>query len=349
MEILAPGNTQGITEHVEQLQFPRRDPTVLRLADGTIVVAGGLDATGAPVPEVEWFTQDASAQFVAPFALAQGAGSVFAALEGGGFLAVLMPPAGAGPSFANVYVFGATGASEPANAFPGDVTAPVLFGGAGGAPVLWTGSEWLVWQPYAGSFGPLGVVGGAVVPAGATATSPDPGLAMWLDPANGALSLLRFDTRNAYSSLPGALLDTDMAQTSPDRLSDILFDPNTGLQLQPGSPGPAVFVTDRTYADVSVTVTAPTGELALVSLRDDDGHEIKVGSDLCPLAGVAPGPVTLTVTRRGTSVGWSTDGGASGTCLASFAGGVRISVGLRGQASTQSVVRDLVVTRLGEP
>jgi hypothetical protein len=349
MEIVDPRTGRSHAESVATLAMPRADPTVLRLASGEILVAGGVQADGSPAGLLEWFAPDASATSKNTFMLTQGPGSAFAALDAGGFLAVLTTPSGSTGSFANTYVFDATGAPEPAAVFPGNVTSPVLFGAASGMPALWTGSQWLEWQAYAGEFAPLGVLDDVPAHVGPVTASPDPGLATWLDPTSGALVLLRFDTANAYSSLPGPLLDTDVADTAPDRLGGVDFDPTLGMTFPPGSPGPAVFVTDRTYADVSVSVTAPTGVLPFVVLTDDVNPEIDVGGVSCPLPPLPAGPVTLTAVRRGASLGWSTDGGASGTCPESFGGGVRVSVGLRGQATATAVAQDLVVTRLGEP
>jgi hypothetical protein len=106
-------------------------------------------------------------------------------------------------------------------------------------------------------------------------------------------------------------------------------------------------VTDRTYADVSIDVAAPTGEPAVVVLRDELGAELEVGGASCPTA-ATPNAPPMHVERRGPSVTWSLAGGPSRTCRAGVATAARLSVGLRGAASSaRSVASDLHVERLG--
>ena len=349
MEIVDPSLKKSIAEGVGVLQTARRNPTVLRLASGEILVAGGFDGAGNPVQTLEWFAPDATpSPTKQPLTLAQGAARAFVALEGGGALAVVTPQTPT-PSFQNVWVIDATGAPDAATPIAGTLTAPVLFGGAGGAPVLWTGDRWLQWQPYVAAFGELGVLDDVPANLGDATASPDPGLAAWLDPATNALTLMRFDTRNAYSALPGALLVTDTAETSPDQPNAPSFEVDTGLVLPAATPGPAVFVTDRTYADVAIDLVAPTSVAPLVALRDASGDELDVGGDACAVSAPPAPPASLHVERHGGSVTWSWDGAGSGSCQASFAGDGRVSVGVRGQTTQSSAVKDLRVTRLGEP
>jgi hypothetical protein len=357
MEIVDPVLGKSIAEGVGQLTYPRSNPTVLRLASGEILVAGGLDGHGEPVPWLEWFNPFGAPEAPGkqPIALAQGKGSVFVALEAGGALAVLMPPATPAPAgFQNVYVVDATGALDVAAPVTGTLTTPALFGGAQGSPVLWTGDRWLQWQPYAGAFGALDVlddVPAAISPQTPTC-APDPGLAMWLDAAHGdALTLLRFDTRNAYSSLPGPLLATGTAETAPDRLQAAVWSADDGtLTLPPGTPGAGVFVTDRTYADVTIQLTAPTGQTALVVLRDDAGNELEVpGASCSGVWAAGDASTTLTVQRAGASVTWSADGQPPTACTVPFEGSARVSVGVRAGTSMPGVVSQFIVTRAGTP
>jgi hypothetical protein len=353
MEIVNPSTPPTVREQdVEPLVAARSDPTVLRLASGEILVAGGVDASGAPVQTLEWFAADASSRTVMPQTLAQGPGSAFLALEGGGALAVLTPPSPAPSGFQNVWIIDASGVLEPAVPLATNPTAPVLFGGAGGAPVLYTGSAWLRWEPYLGAFGEFGELDNGLPSISATARcSPDPGLGMWLDESQQQLFALRFDTSNEYSTVVGPLLATDTSDTSPDTApsGSVTFDPQTGLTLAPAA---GVFVTDRTYADVAIDLDAPTPQAAFVEIRDDAGDVLDVGSDVCPGAvAVEGGPASSSVhvERHGSQVTWSlAGGGGSGTCT--FPGGetVRVSVGVRG-TSVQSVAQNLVVQRLGEP
>lgn len=344
-----------------RLATPRRNPTVLRLASGEILVAGGFDGAGQPVQTLEWFAPDGTPRHKQTVTLAQGSKRAFIALEGGGALAVVTPPDGTpecppGPPpcsdtscgcFQNVWVIDATGAPEPAAFIASELPDPVLFGGAGGAPVLWTGARWLQWQPWLGAFGPLSVLDAAPANVGSARCTPDPGLALWLDDTTGALTLMRFDTRNAYSPLGAPLLVQGPDDTSPDGLGAVRWSAGEGGLVL--SSGGAAFVTDRTYADVAIDLGVPTGEPALVELRDPTGRTFDVGVAAleCPTPAASS---HVHVERRGQAVTWSVDGGAASPCAQALADGTaRVSVGVRAVGSGRSIARDLVVTRLGEP
>lgn len=347
MEIVDPATGRVRTTGVAQLQFARVAPTVLRLASGEILVAGGVDSSGAAVTQLEWFAPGASAPSKRPQSLVAGSARAFVALEGGGALAVVAPPPGAPAGFPNVWVIDATGALEAAAPVQSPLTHPVLFGGAQGAPVLWTGEFWLRWQPWQAAFAPLAVLDAARVGASDATCAPDAGLALWLDSGSRTLRALRFDTRNAYSTTPQLLLQTDASELAPDRLagpSSATFDSTVGgLVLAPGA---SAFVTDRTYADLALDVAAPTGQPATVVLRDELGNEVEVGGPGCP----ATLGAAMHVERHGASVAWSADGSAPATCPSSVGADARVSVGLRGTAGTaRSVARDFRLTRLGEP
>jgi hypothetical protein len=350
MDRVDPATDTAQEQNVAVLAVPRRSPQVLRLASGEILVAGGFDAAGAAVPAVEWFSADASHATRSESDLVAGVARAFVALEAGGALAVVVPPAGSAPDFPNVWVIGAAGAFDAATPLPG-VTAPILFGGAGGAPVLWTGDRWLRWQPWQGTFESLGVPDTAPSNPSTSAASPDPGLAVWLDAASSAFTALRFDTRGMYSPLAGPLLVGDTRDMAPDRLAAsgvAAFDPSTGLVLGPGA---SAFVTDRAYASVSIDVDAPTGEPALVVLRDELGVELELGGLGCPLTLARAGArSSLHVQRRASSVTWSIAGGGAGTCPTGVRSDARLSIGVRAPGSvSRSVTRNLRVTRLMGP
>jgi hypothetical protein len=350
MDLVDPVTGTAQEQSVAVLAVPRRLPKVLRLASGEVLVAGGFDANGNPVPTIEWLSADASHASRAPRDLVAGAARDFVALPAGGALAVVAPPPGASSSFANVWVIGADGAFAAATELAG-VTAPVLFPGAGGAPVLWTGpgGRWLRWQPWQGAFGALGVLDATPADVSSSNASGDPGLAMWLDGSTSALNLLRYDTRGAYSTLSGPLLAGTSGDVAPDRLPAdgvAAFDPATGLTLGPGT---SAFVTDRTYADVAVALDAPTGEPAILVLRDEHGTELEVGGTTCPGPLARSGaPSTLEVRRTGSTVSWAIAKGTTGTCATAVGAGARLSIGVRAPGGvTRSVVRNLTVSRLG--
>jgi hypothetical protein len=363
MEVVDPSTRIVRAEGVAQLTAPRKNPTVLLLASGEVLVAGGVDAAGAPVhPQLEWFSADASTEEATQDFMTGGA-EAFVALEGGGALAVVAAPADqadGSPPFPTVLQIPASrGAPQPASSVEAPLTAPVLFGGAQGAPVLWTGSLWLRWQPWNRQFGALFTLDtlSAQTTIGRSTCSPDPGVAMWLDPSDASqpkLTLLRFDTRNEYSTLPSDLLTTGTSELAPDSLAvqgAVWFnDQSSEGELDLG-PGDSAFVTDRTYADVAIDVSMPDQQPALMVLRSTLGDEMEVGGLACPAA-LGAVPVALHVERHGSAVTWSTPGGpdagpTSGSCAATFGEGDRISIGVRGAHSGGiSAVRDLRVTRL---
>jgi hypothetical protein len=349
MEIVDPVARTVRGQNVATLAVARQAPTVLRLASSEILVVGGRDAAGNPVSTVEWFSPDASRATKRARDLVAGTADAYVALQAGGALAVIAPPAGASADFQSVWVISADGSFGAATPIPGSLAQPILFGGAGGAPVLWTGSLWLRWQPWTGAFGAFSVLDDSVAQVSGVAAAPDPGLAMWLDVAAQTLMGLRFDVRDGYSTLGAqALLVADASNLAPDRQIAAgveMFDPSVGLELGPGT---GAFVTARTYADVTIDVDAPTGEPALVVLRDELGNELEVGGVTCPGALAAPGaPSSLHVKRTGADVEWTIPASASGKC-GSVGRDARLSVGLRAPGSVaRSVARNLRVTRLG--
>ncbi len=349
MEVVDPVSGLALEDGVGILTTPRRNATVLRLASGEILVAGGFDGAGNPVTSFEWFNADVTPEMgKSTLALPQGTVPAMVALEGGGALVVAATADMQPPGFQNAWVIDASGALVNAKPIPKPVLSPVLFGGAQGAPVLWTGDRWLQWQPYAQSFGEISVLDDVPAVVGDATCSPDPGVAMWLDATNDQLTLLRFDTRNEYTPLPGPLLVTGPEETSPDQLNAVTWDINTGLTLQAGTPGAAAFVTDRTYADIDVSVDVTPGP-AFVVLRDTMGVEVDVPGETCTPAGPPGGPYTLQVQRRGGTVTWGLNGTPQGGCQPLVNGDARVSVGVRAGGSMPGVVTNLIVTRTGMP
>ncbi len=343
MEILDPATRVVRAEGVAQLTTPRKDPAVLLLASGEVLVAGGYDASGAPVTMLEWFTADVSLQERTQLVGTAGTAQAFAALEAGGALVVQGSGTGSSCSLA-VWQVSAERASQQAPSVPcNEAPSPVFFGGAGGAPVLWTGEVWLRWQPWSGTFASLDVLDHQAATIGDAWCSPDPGMALWLDPSTSQLTALRFDTTNAYSPLPTTLV-TGASSLAPDLLplpGVASFDTQSPEgQLDLGLNAGA-FVTDRTYGDLALDVDMPMSQAAVVVVRDAAGNEVDVGGVDCPASLSPPSP--LHVERHGATVTWSTTpGGASGTCQAPFDANARVSVGLRGPGGA----RALSVTRL---
>jgi hypothetical protein len=350
MEVVDPTTRAARATNVARLTIARRAPTVLRLASGEILVAGGVDQNMMPVATLEWFAADVAVPSRSPRDLVAGSARSYTALQAGGALAVIAPTPGAPPGFQNVWMIDPDGALEAAAPIEGALTRPHLFGGAGGSPALWTGDRWLRWQPWAGSFGLLGVLDDAVANVGELAASADPGLAMWSDGTSWAPVLLRFDTRGPYSSLHGPVFLLDTADSAPDRLPQsgaVAFDATLGLALGPGA---SAFVTDRTYADVQIDLDAPTGEPAAVILRGEGGSEIEVGGQGCPGAAVAGTASSIRVRRKGAQVDWARLPGPDTPCPMVVPSEARFAVGVRTpENAPRSVVRNLRVQRLGAP
>jgi hypothetical protein len=346
MQTVDPLTRTVRTEGIARLAVARRAPSVLRLASGEVLVAGGFDQSDAPVATLEWFAPDASQATRRARDLATGTARAFIPLAAGGAIAVIAPPAGAPTDFQNTWIIDADGALEAASPVQGTLTAPVLFEGTSGAPVLWTGDRWLRWEPWQGAFGALDVLDEAPPRIGEATCSPEAGVALWIASDTQLVTALRFDVGSEYAPLPGPLLVTDASGTAPDRLAAagaLSFDPALGLVL---GPGVSAFVTDRTYAGVSIDVDAPTGEPALVVLRDESGAELEVGGSACPGA-TSPGTMSIHLMRKGSTVTWNTGGGADTNCANAVRENARLSIGFRAPASaTRSVVRNLRITRV---
>jgi hypothetical protein len=357
LEIVDPSTRLASEEGLTFLIHPRIDPVVLRLTSGNVLVGGGLSDGGDPVPWMEWFSPDGTTSPVRPFQLTPGSASTFTALDGGGVLVVVAPPPEAPPDFQTTWIFDSSGAYSNGPPIGVPLPHPVFFGGAGGAPILWTGDGWLRYQPWTGAFVALPVLDGAPANIGAAACSPDSGLALWLDENEQHVAGLRFDTRNAYSSLSGSLLAQDpfaaqpgVGDVAPDGLpsSAMTFDPATGLALPMGA---GAFVTDRTYADVSITMATPTGQPAIVVLADGLGNELDVGGASCPGLLTVGASAKVSVVRAGGTVTWAVDDGTASSCPPPpWDPAARVSIAVRGAPLlAPSSVENVTVTRTDAP
>lgn len=331
MEIVDPVSRTARVERLASLAVARTKPAVLRLVSGEILVAGGIDAQGNPVTALEWFTPDARVPSRRGQTLVARKRQAFVALPGGGALAVIAPDTG--ETLHSVWVIRADGVPEAAADLLAPLTDVRLFAGAQGKPLLWTGERWLQWQPWSGSFAAFAAADGASGPSSAAVLSPDSGLAVWLSGAK--LEGMRFDTRGEYSSVVHSLLVSDTTLTAPDRLvapgvTAITFDAQRGLTLQQDA---TVFLTDATYASLSLELDAPSGAPPRIVLRDEVGVELEVGGPACPLASGAP----IHLVRSGAEVT-----GGDHTCA--VRADARLSVGFRG-AVPESTLRNVRIHR----
>ena len=347
MEIVDPRTDRARIDGVALLAVPRKRPTVLRLASGEILVAGGLDQNDQPVPTLEWFSPDASRPTKRAVDLVTGKDRAFVPLAAGGALAVIIPQVPTS-DFKTVWVISAEGSLEPGVAIdPASLTAVRLFGGAESAPALWTGSRWLRWQPWFGAFEPI---------ADAPTTGPmtdaivngDSGLALWLDDQGEAgmyVTGYRFATRSKYGAVPKPLLIDGPGQLAPDRLSgisgsSIRFERERGLIMGPGA---SAFLTDVSFADFALDLDVTAGPPSIV-LREDTGKELEIGGAGCGFTQAAKRHIA--VRRAGATVFVRSDEGEERTCPTTVTETARISIGVRGGAGTGlSGARNLVVVR----
>lgn len=355
-ELVDPVKRVARTERLGDLELARERPTVLRLASGEILVAGGSDAQGKPVPFLEWLAPDGSKGTKRSQPLVAGRERAFVPLEGGGALAVIVPEQ-PDPKFPTVWVISSAGVPEQAALpiDPAELGAVRLFPGAEGAPLLWTGKRWLRWQPWFSAFQPIADAPREGPtnedPAYDAIASGDSGLALWLGNRGGAglfVTGFRFATRTPFDLVPKQppLLVQGPVGLAPDRVvggtaSAIAWTPERGLELLPGA---SAFVADLTFADFDAEIDV-TGGAPVVVLRPELGKELEVGGADC--AGAQLAARRLVVRRRGRAVRYVTDDAEARSCpteLLPEAG--RVALGLRGgQGAAVSSGRNLRIVR----
>jgi energy-coupling factor transporter ATP-binding protein EcfA2 len=344
LDVIDPTTSSAQEEGFATLVTPRLDPVVVRLSTGEILVAGGKDAVGAPVTSMEWVSFEAGTNELQKPQPWGGAPFTMTALQGGGALVVVA-------SAQSSWIVGEAGDIKQAPATLGMLSNPVLFGGAGGAPVLWTGDHFLRWQPWTATWGEFVTIDGAPPSIQGTIVSPDPGLGIWFDANQRQLVALRFDTHNAYSEL-GTGGSVDLGNdTSPGELWSptlVSFSPDTGITVTSAANA---FVDDRTYEDVAVHVTSESALGACVVLRTTSGQDVILPDPTSADGGKGPSPgKVLDVQRSGATVSFSVDGRPYQTSATAIAVGTRVAVGVRGFSETSpAVVTGMRITRPGTP
>jgi hypothetical protein len=353
LEILDASTGRARTAGLATLAVARRNPTLLRLASGEILVAGGVDTDGNPVATLEWLTPDASGRARLPKDLVATSRRAFIALPGGGALAVVAPPAAAG-AIENVWVISADGAIESATHLASALGVIELFAGTDGAPLLWDGTRFHRWQPWSGAFTPafFDVVSPAGPPAdGGAIASPDRGLALWLD--RDRVVGLRFDTTGPLTTLVRPLLQEGTARLAPDRLvtpataERARFEATRGLVL---AKDVTAFVTDLTFAGFDLTLETDPDRAPTVVLRDPAhatdyvlGVPTTAAEVVCPLPRAAS---HLRITRNKDRLTVAADGAAPRACPVSPPPTARLTIGLRGAVeSGESTARNLSLLR----
>jgi len=377
MEIVS--TAQELTELVIAGQTPRTNPVVLHLTNGQIFVGGGFDASGNPVATGEWY-DDEPTTLLGTVDLRPLKGGVdggmaseptqylFAPVEGGGVLAVI-----AGGDSNNVVVLPACDTIQtPCSPVPEPGVAldpksqplstnATLFPAARSAPVLWTGTSWLRWNPWSASFAPMMAppLAGTSTPgpAGLATLAVDPGLAAWVA-GDGAFFGYRYDTRGPYANDSQVGDPIGPENTAPDRVT---LPPKavTGWQLGGTAGltvggGAKVFVTDATFDDVSVSATMGAA-WADVVFRDALGCEYEIGgavpsSQPCTVSNVSTCAFPpfqegkMAVQRHGASVTVTFNGVELGACMPGFPASARLSVGVHA-GTPGSVLTQLKVAR----
>jgi hypothetical protein len=348
LEIVDPLTRRSRTNGLGLLAVPRSQPQVLRLASGEILVAGGFDRTGTPVPTLEWFSPDGTPSTKRRVDLVSGRDRAFVPLEAGGALAVVAPE-GEPDQFGTVWVLTPDGSLEPGVPLdPRDLKVVRLYPGADGAPVLFTGERWMRWQPWLSAFERIADAPERGPSLDAVASG-DSGLALWLDDQGTAGMYVvgyRFATRTRFAAVSAPLLVTGPGGLAPDRPagspgSSIRWAPEVGLELGPGA---SAFLTDLTFADFEVDLEISSAAPYLV-LRQEDGRELEVGGAPCAIAQAAV--ERLQVQRVGRRVRVRVDDGELRLCPAELdRADMRVSLGLRGaQGSLVSGARALRVSR----
>jgi hypothetical protein len=334
------------------LQTPRKDPTVLRLANDQILVGGGSDDNGNPVATLEWFAPDGSS--CPPPAcpevnstLPPRSDLALVALPAGGALL-----AGAAPmaDMFDVWWITPEGKADTLESLPRPrKDARVrLVAASDGSPWAWNGTFWLRFDPWQARFlrpvdAPLDLDGpDDDMPA---PVAVDPGLFVWLarDAGTGQTSVrgFRHGVRGRLSrDLP--LLFGDSAHVAPDRPPQpdvVSFDPNptTGglLLIKPFTlPAPEVAITDTVYADFDLSADIDPGS-ALPEVVIGGFH---VGSSFCPWPAGGIGS-SFSLTRRGRTLAI----GSSEVACQGPEG--RVGIALRAPQFGQALVRNLKVGR----
>jgi hypothetical protein len=344
LELIDPVEKRVRALGLTQLEQARRRPSVLRLASGEIMVFGGTDDIGRPVPDIEWIAPDASkrSKATASFFATREVRAV--ALQGGGALLV---SDGDLPERTNVWRVSADGAVEPAGKVPMTVGESFyLFPGHDDEALLVANKTWFRFNPWArtNAFSVLSESPGESPVKGARAVSAGtPGLVMWIDDRSagaeqdGFASLRGFrfgselgpSTRSPYGRVGASLFTESHAGLVPDRLpsAQMRFDSEEGVAL---TEGETITLATYTYAQFSLQMQGT----ARVVVRNEDGTEFVLG-ETC---GAAVGE-QLSIARSGASVLLN-----SVPCALPFKPEARLSLAFRGKPAG-SRVKSVTVRR----
>jgi len=322
------------TSGVALLESARTRAHAVRLASGEIVVAGGVDGSGAPVARVEWLASDVSRSSKRSRDISPGIEAGLAPLSAGGALYVVKRVA---ETIADAWRIGADGSVTSAGEIQ-NVSRVFLSPAEEGKAVLFTGDRWLVFDPWENRFGPTFDLPQGVGPSSSLAASPDPGLVVWGE-SDGTLRGVRSSVRNAYSFVEKPLLASDHTHFAPDSApgSRVAFR-DSALHL---SDGAAAFLNDVSFQNV-VFEFQIKGSAPHLVFRDELGVEYEIGGAWCPWK--KEPTLQVAIERVGTLVRVKVDGEAPMECPNAL-GASRISLGFRAPTSGEVGVSTVIVTR----
>ncbi|CAN5564250.1 hypothetical protein BH09MYX1_BH09MYX1_21270 [soil metagenome] len=329
MERIDAALGQASKDNLQNLEQPRRRPIVLRLGSGEIMVAGGFDAAAVPIGQIEFFSADAKSTRPSTAVIPARPQMDCAATDGGGAVCVIARVGGDPSDFAGVWIVSADrGVSKAAVQInqsdpnsPPALTDVRLLPGAEGKLVLWTGSSFLRWDPWAEAFIADANLVGDGPKLGQPMVAADPGLLVWLG-AKGEIVGRRFSVRNDYTADPFPYAVSTQAGLAPDRgpIGSLMkFSIDDGLDLRQDT---SVFVADLRFRDFTLDVDLKEGDALRLVLRAPE-------SDFeCTLPGSAP--ASIHVERRGGAVSVRS-ATTQRDCVAPPASD-RVAIGLRGGA-----------------
>jgi hypothetical protein len=298
------------------LRTPRSDPTVLRLADDTILVAAGFDSMNQPVPTLEWFTKEGFAcnavnRCPGVQTLPVRQRRAFVALAAGGALTIGID---SDPSTqvvtSDVWWITPQGDIQPLAPLSDgqlprfDATLQrarniQLVPASDGSPRLWNGSSWFRFDPWLATF-----VAADPAPADGPdddlpIISVDPGLMVWLQrervdrdagseggagtPDAAVTTDLVTKVRGFRHDVRGSMVrDTKFVLVDRDP-QHLVPDQPPGHDLRIESDGAhlvngaTIAIPDATFADVVIQGKTRSASLPGIRL----GSELAVGSDPC--------------------------------------------------------------------
>lgn len=291
LEVVDPVARRFRINGLADLHTARIDPTVLKLTDDRILVAGGTDEQGEPIAALEWLAPDASrvVNRLDRLPTPPTRGRAFVAMPGGSALAVggcEQTTSASDHCHPSSRVLWIRRDGTPENLEPLDEPAPspVLIPASGARPWLVAGDlAFFRFDPWQARFGePAIAPRRSFLPGPAALVAPDPGLMVGLgltDSGRVGVSGFRHDTRCQYSNYVAPLILGGLDGLSPDRAPGdaIDFHPDRGV-VGIDSPDATLIITDTTYADVTVEIAVRAGEPPI--LANDTGP--LAGDDSCP-------------------------------------------------------------------